>query len=66
MAERKFKSPKEGVLKRFGYQVGARGPMRRERENILNRVFAYGGVLEIEGLDWTEWGAGESAERLQK
>lgn len=66
MAERIFKSPKQGVLKRFGYQVGARGPMRRDRQNILHRVFAYGGSLEIEGVDWAEWGAGESTERLQK
>ncbi len=49
MVERIFKFPKEGVLKRFGYQVGARGPMRRERQNILNRVFAYAGALEIGG-----------------
>ena len=40
--------------------------MRRERQNILNRVFAYAGALEIEGVDWAEWGAGESPERLQK
>ncbi|MDP6473438.1 MAG: hypothetical protein QF449_00145 [Alphaproteobacteria bacterium] len=66
MAEKAFKSPKQGVLKRFGYQVGARGPMRREREKILHRVFAYGGPLEIEGVDWAEWGAGESPERLHK
>ncbi len=58
--------PKRGGLKRFGYQVGARGPMRRERQNILNRVFAYAGALEIEGVDWAEWGASESPERLQK
>lgn len=66
MAEKIFKSPKQGVLKKFGYQVGARGPMRRERENILRRVFAYAGPLEIEGVDWAEWGAGESPERLHK
>ena len=40
--------------------------MRRERQNILHRVFAYSGPLEIEGVDWAEWGAGESAARLQK
>jgi len=65
MVERIFKFPKGGILKRFGYQVGARGPMRRERQNILNRVFAYAGALEIEGVDWAEWGAGESPGLLQ-
>ena len=66
MAEKKFKPPKQGVLKKFGYQVGARGPVQPERENIIRRVFAYAGPLEIEGVDWAEWGAGESPERLQK
>ncbi len=66
MAAKLSKAPKQGVLKRFGYQVGAQGPMRRERQKILARVFAYSGPLDIEGVDWAEWGAGESAERLQK
>ena len=36
------------------------------RENILRRVFAFVGLLEIEGVDWVECGAGDSPERLQK
>ena len=66
MAAKLTNAPKQGVLKRFGYQVGAQGPMRRERQKILGRVFGYAGRLDIEGVDWAEWGGGESAERLQK
>jgi hypothetical protein len=66
MAKKLSNAPKQGVLKRFGYRVGASGPMRRERQQILKRVFAYSGSLEIEGVDWAEWGDGQSAERLQK
>ncbi len=66
MARKFINSPSQGVLKRFGYQVGARGPMRRQRQNVLHRVFAYAGPLDIEGVDWAQWGAGESPERLQK
>lgn len=40
--------------------------MRRERETMLNRVFLYGGPLDIEGSDWAAWGAGATAERLHK
>jgi hypothetical protein len=29
--------------------------MRRERETMLNRVFLYGGPLDIEGVDWAAW-----------
>ena len=29
-------------------------------------MFGYVGRLDIEGVDWAEWGGGESAERLQK
>ena len=36
------------------------------RENILRRVFAFVGLLEIVGVDWVECGAGDSPERLQK
>lgn len=36
------------------------------RENILRWVFAFVGLLEIEGVDWVECGVGDSPERLQK
>ena len=66
MAEKNLNLPSREFSKIFGHQVGARGPMLYERKNILRRVVAYVGPLEIEGVDWAERGAGDSPERLQE